>query len=94
MFFATFNEYFANRKDEWHHHRKSAGRAQEGLFPLIRIFCNVILREMQTFGVISEVYVGRRASTLPTAATMKSPTISARILASSEKPGLHRSADR
>jgi hypothetical protein len=25
---------------------------------LIRIFCNVILREMQTFGVISEVYSG------------------------------------
>jgi hypothetical protein len=58
MFFATFNEYWANRKDEWHHQRKKHWRTQEGLFPLIRIFCNVILREMQTFGVISEVYVG------------------------------------
>jgi len=58
MFFATLNEYFANRKDEWYHQRKRRWRTQEGLFPLIRIFCNVILREMQTFGVISEVYVG------------------------------------
>ena len=58
MFFATFIEYWANRKDEWHHQRKQCWRTQEGLFPLIRIFCNVILREMQTFGVISEVYAG------------------------------------
>jgi len=58
MFFATFVEYWANRKDEWHHQRKKRWRTQEGLFPLIRIFCNVILREMQTFGVISEVYAG------------------------------------
>jgi len=58
MFFATFNEYWANRKDEWYHQRKRRWRTQEGLFPLIRIFCNVILREMQTFGVISEVYTG------------------------------------
>ena len=58
MFFATFNEYWANRKDEWHHRRKGRWHTQEGLFPLIRIFCNVILREMQTFGVISEVYAG------------------------------------
>ncbi len=58
MFFATFLEYSANRKDEWHHRRKGRWHTREGLFPLIRIFCNVILREMQTFGVISEVYAG------------------------------------
>lgn len=58
MFFASFVEYWANRKDEWHHRRKKGWRTQEGLFPFIRIFCNVILREMQTFGVIAEVYAG------------------------------------
>jgi len=58
MFFATFVEYWANRKDEWHHRRKKGWRTMEGLFPFIRIFCNVILREMQTFGVIAEVYAG------------------------------------
>ena len=58
MFFATLIEYWSNRKDEWHHRRKRHWRTQEGLFPLIRIFCNVILREMQTFGVIAEVYLG------------------------------------
>jgi len=30
----------------------------EGLFPFIRIFCNVILRELQTFGVLADVYTG------------------------------------
>jgi hypothetical protein len=30
----------------------------EGLFPFIRIFCNVILRELQTFGVLADVYAG------------------------------------
>jgi hypothetical protein len=58
MFFATIIEYWANRKDEWHHRRKNKWHTREGLFPFIRIFCNVILREMQTFGVISEVYSG------------------------------------
>ena len=58
MFFASFLEYWANRKDEWHHRRKKSWSTQEGLFPFIRIFCNVILREMQTFGVIAEVYAG------------------------------------
>ena len=58
MFFASFVEYWANRKDEWHHRRKKSWRTQQGLFPFIRIFCNVILREMQTFGVIAEVYSG------------------------------------
>lgn len=58
MFFASFIEYWANRKDEWHHRRKKSWHTQEGLFPFIRIICNVFLREMQTFGVIAEVYAG------------------------------------
>lgn len=58
MFFATFVEFGANRKDEWHHRRKNKWHTREGLFPLIRIICNVILREMQTFGVIAEIYAG------------------------------------
>ncbi len=58
MFGATLLEFWANRKDQWHHRRKNKWHTQEGLFPLIRIFCNVILREMQTFGVIAEVYAG------------------------------------
>jgi len=58
MFFATFFEFWANRKDEWYHRRRAKWRTREGLFPLIRIFCNVILRELQTFGVIADVYTG------------------------------------
>jgi hypothetical protein len=58
MFFATIFEYWVNRKDEWYHRRKRKWHTREGLFPLIRIFCNVILREMQTFGVIAEAYSG------------------------------------
>ncbi len=58
MFFATFMEFWANRKDEWYHRRRAKWHTREGLFPLIRIFCNVILRELQTFGVISDVYTG------------------------------------
>jgi hypothetical protein len=58
MFLASFVEFWANRKDEWHHQRKKTWSTQEGLFPFIRIFCNVILREMQTFGAIAEVYAG------------------------------------
>ena len=58
MFFATLIEFWTNRKDEWHHRRRAKWRTRQGLFPLIRIFCNVILRELQTFGVIADVYTG------------------------------------
>lgn len=58
MLFASLIEYWTNRQDEWHHRKKRRWRPQEGLFPLIRIICNVILRELQTFGVISDVYTG------------------------------------
>ncbi|WP_298037470.1 alkaline phosphatase family protein [uncultured Desulfuromonas sp.] len=58
MLGASVLEYFANRKDEWYGRRKRRWRTSEGLFPFIRIFCNVILRELQTFGVIADVYAG------------------------------------
>ncbi|MEJ2520762.1 MAG: alkaline phosphatase family protein [Desulfuromonadales bacterium] len=58
MGLATLVEYWANRKDQWHHRRKRRWQTREGLFPFIRIFCNVILREMQTFGVIAEIFAG------------------------------------
>ncbi len=58
MFFASILEFWANRKDEWYHRRGAKWRTHEGLFPMVRIFCNVILRELQTFGVISDVYTG------------------------------------
>ncbi len=58
MFFASVLEFWANRKDEWHHRRRAKWRTHEGLFPMVRIFCNVILRELQTFGVITDIYTG------------------------------------
>jgi len=56
--FATILEYFTDRRDRSRHRRTRPWQVQEGLFPLIRIFCNVILRELQTFGVIADIYAG------------------------------------
>lgn len=53
---ATVIEYFVHRNDRRRYRRRRG--PQEGLFPLIRIFCNVILRELQTFGVIADIYAG------------------------------------
>ncbi len=58
MFFATLAEFYVNRRDEWYHRRKKVWRTQEGLFPIIRTICNVILRELQTFGVLADIYAG------------------------------------
>lgn len=55
---ATILEYFANLYDRWHFRKHRPWRLNEGLFPFIRIFCNVILRELQTFGVIADIYSG------------------------------------
>ncbi len=54
---ATVLEYFVHRYDRRRYRQLRRG-PQEGLFPLIRIFCNVILRELQTFGVIADIYAG------------------------------------
>jgi hypothetical protein len=58
MIFASIIEYFANIVDRWHYRHTRPWRLNEGLFPLIRIICNVILREFQTFGVIADIYSG------------------------------------
>jgi len=55
---ATVLEYFTNLYDRWHFRKHRPWRLNEGLFPFIRIFCNVILRELQTFGVIADIYSG------------------------------------
>ncbi len=55
---ATILEYFTNLYDRWHFRKHRPWRLNEGLFPFIRIFCNVILRELQTFGVIADIYSG------------------------------------
>lgn len=58
MLGATVVEYFTEHYDCWHFRKTRPWRVSEGLFPLIRIFCNVILRELQTFGVIADIYAG------------------------------------
>jgi hypothetical protein len=58
LFGATVAEYWSNRQDSLWHRRKRRWRPMEGLFPFIRIFCNVILRELQTFGVLADIYTG------------------------------------
>ncbi|MFA5517248.1 MAG: alkaline phosphatase family protein [Desulfuromonadales bacterium] len=55
---ATVIEYFVHRYDRRRYRHLRYWRLEEGLFPLIRIFCNVILRELQTFGVIADIYAG------------------------------------
>ncbi|MEJ2700669.1 MAG: alkaline phosphatase family protein, partial [Desulfuromonadales bacterium] len=53
---ATVMEYLTEIYDQWHFRKTRPWKLTEGLFPLIRIFCNVILRELQTFGVIADIY--------------------------------------
>ncbi len=55
---ATVTEYFTDIYERWHYRKTRPWRVSEGLFPLIRIICNVILRELQTFGVIADIYAG------------------------------------
>lgn len=55
---ATVLEYLAHLYDRRRFRQLRPWRLEEGLFPLIRIFCNVILRELQTFGVIADIYAG------------------------------------
>jgi hypothetical protein len=58
MLGASIVEYFTDRYDRWQFRKTRPWRVSEGLFPFIRIFCNVILRELQTFGVIADIYAG------------------------------------
>ncbi len=58
MLGASVVEYFTHRYERWQYRKTRPWRVSEGLFPFIRIFCNVILRELQTFGVIADIYAG------------------------------------
>ncbi|BCR05892.1 hypothetical protein DESUT3_29610 [Desulfuromonas versatilis] len=58
MLGASVLEYFTNLYDRWHFRKTRPWRVSSGLFPFIRIICNVILRELQTFGVIADIYAG------------------------------------
>jgi hypothetical protein len=55
---ASVVEYFTDRYDRRQARKTRSWQVSEGLFPFIRIFCNVILRELQTFGVIADIYSG------------------------------------
>lgn len=55
---ATVVEYFTHKYDRHIFDRTHPWRLSQGLFPFIRVFCNVILRELQTFGVIADIYAG------------------------------------
>jgi hypothetical protein len=55
---ASIVEYFTDRFDRHQARKARRWQVSEGLFPFIRIFCNVILRELQTFGVIADIYAG------------------------------------
>ena len=39
---ATVVEYLTELYDRWHFHKTRPWQVSEGLFPLIRIFCNVV----------------------------------------------------
>jgi len=58
MNMAVLAEYVAERIDRRRARKKLRKPVRTGLFPLIRIICNVILRELQTFGVIADIYSG------------------------------------
>ena len=58
MCFAILSEYITELYDRNRAKRKKVQPVKIGLFPFIRIFCNVILREFQTFGVIADIYSG------------------------------------
>jgi len=56
---ASFWELWAEIYDRWLRPDPQADRSErEGLFPLLRIGSNVLLRELQTFGLLADVYAG------------------------------------
>ncbi|MBE0500568.1 MAG: alkaline phosphatase family protein [Desulfuromonadales bacterium] len=58
MCLAVFSEYLTELYDRNRARSKKIHPVKIGLFPFIRIFCNVILREFQSFGVIADIYSG------------------------------------
>lgn len=58
MFGASLIEFFTDHLERRHAKRTRPWLVSPGLFPFIRIICNVLLRELQTFGVIADIYAG------------------------------------
>lgn len=58
MFGASLLEFFTDHLERRHAKRTRPWQVSPGLFPFIRIICNVLLRELQTFGVIADIYAG------------------------------------
>lgn len=58
MFGASLIEFFTDHLERRHAKRTRPWQVSPGLFPFIRIICNVLLRELQTFGVIADIYAG------------------------------------
>lgn len=58
MFGASLVEFFTDHLERRHAKRTRPWQVSPGLFPFIRIICNVLLRELQTFGVIADIYAG------------------------------------
>ncbi len=57
--FASLMELWAELCDRWLAPEPHSEQAEvEGLFPLLRVSSNVIMREMQTFGLLMEIYTG------------------------------------
>ncbi len=56
---ASFWEFWAEIYDRWLRPDPQADRSErEGLFPLRRIGSNVLLRELQTFGLLADIHAG------------------------------------
>lgn len=58
MLGASLVEFVTDHLERRHARRSRPWQVSQGLFPLIRIICNVLLRELQTFGVIADIYAG------------------------------------
>jgi len=57
--FASLMELWAEAYDRWLAPEAHSQQAEvEGIFPLLRVSTNVLLREMQTFGLLAEIHVG------------------------------------
>ncbi len=58
MLGASLVEFVTDHLERRHARRNRRWQVSPGLFPFIRIICNVLLRELQTFGVIADIYAG------------------------------------
>ncbi|MHB1400379.1 MAG: alkaline phosphatase family protein [Trichloromonadaceae bacterium] len=58
MLGASLLELVTDHRERLHARRHRRWQVSPGLFPFIRIISNVLLRELQTFGVIADIYAG------------------------------------